>query len=458
MGNSTKLTSTLAIVFVLLSLHLLALWYIFTYTTTYPLAIDEWLHFVPRSTRFLDGTLTLNQAASMQSLVADVPPAPYLYSWLVTLPNVLLFDWNLRIDSIVNYVLINLNIVLIVYLLVRPQPRLFRWVLIPITALMLAVQQRWNLIVGVQNPIHIQLFFALATFILLAGPHRKLRNLGVAMIVAFVGSFASLIGLLTWIIALPALWFLGYKHWLHFLLWIVGAGVAFFIFTHLPGFSTGGGHYITGASRVSALSNVGNYALFVLTYLGAIFSPGSTANLAVTWALAGLGLIALGFNILYLWQHTEYRVFVVVCCLLVAYGGAYGFMGAVGRFDQFGIRGALVNHYITFSAQFWCGLGGLVVLTMLDLVKRVPRRQALLLINGLLVLMCGIYYVVGAYGTVLETQSHTAVVAQQERCIVGVATGTLPGVDHCEVYAGVVSAEMIRLLYDHRLTGFASNQ
>ena len=73
-------------------LNITALTYIIRYSTQYPLAIDEWIHIIPRI------VLWEQQQLTFQDLISVPPDAPidiHLYSFLLILPNLIWFDWSM---------------------------------------------------------------------------------------------------------------------------------------------------------------------------------------------------------------------------------------------------------------------------------------------------------------------------------------------------------------------------
>ncbi|MBN1313069.1 MAG: hypothetical protein JXB30_16780 [Anaerolineae bacterium] len=454
MGKILIKRQWIAVSIPVIGLHLLALWFVFTYTTTYPLSIDEWLHYVPRSLAFKSHTLSLTQVLSMEPMWGDGPPGPTFYVWFLSLPNVILFNWNLRIDSFINYVLIVVNIYLALYLLASAKPHYLIYLVVPVTALMLALQQRWNLLVGAHSGIHLEVFFALLTFVLVSRRPRDSRNILLAAITAFMGTFSWLPGWLTWGIVFPALWLLGYRRKSVYFIWVIGAGLSAVLLINLPGFGTGWGHYAITTGSADGLPLPVTYVLFFITWIGAVFNAGPTSNVLISMLMGTLGLLAAISNVIILWRRREDRDYLAVCGMLGAFSMALGMLTTVGRSAQFGVRWGMAHYYISFSVLFWISLGALIIL----MVHRVglQRYSLLAFLNMFLVLMGVIFYAHGAYSTIGVVEKHTVFVRQAEMCIERTATDPAENQDGCEIVGGVALTEWIVRLRDSGLTGFAS--
>lgn len=435
-----------------IGLSLLALWFVFTYTTTYPLAIDEWLHFVPRNLAFRAHTLSFSQALSMTSEFGDAPPSLNFYGWLVTLPNVILFDWNLQIDSLTNCVLIVVNILLTLYLFASTRSSFLIYLIVPVTALMLAIQQRWNLLVSIHNGIHLQLLFALLTFVLISRQPCRVRNILLAAIMALAGTFAYLIGWLTWIIVLPALWLLGYRQKSVYLIWLIGTGLAAFILISIPGFSIGEGHYAI-STEVTGGSLLITYVLFFVTWIGAVFNGGPASNVLISMLMGMLGLLVFISNIIILWRRREDRDYLVVCIMVGAYSLALGGLTTLARSSELGVRWAMTHHYISFSVLFWISVGAVITL----MFHRVDwhRRSFLTFLNLFVILMGVLFYFYGVYSTIKIVEEHTALVRNSEMCIERTASQPAENPVGCDVVGGIALTEWIVRLHDSGLTGFA---
>lgn len=436
----------------MLGFHLLALWFVFTYTTTYPLAIDEWLRYLPRSLALKSHTLSLSQILSMAPMVGDGPPGPTFYGWLISLPNVMVFNWNLQIDSLINYALVVINICLVLYLLTSARPYYRIYLVIPVTALMLAIQQRWNLLVGAHSGIHLEVLFALLTFVLVSRRPRRPQNVLLGAITAFAGTFAWLPGWLTWVIVFPALLLLGYREKSVYFLWVMGAGLSAALLISLPGFSSGDSHYAMSTELADGLPLMVTYVLFFVTWIGAVFSAGPTSNVLIPLLMGVLGLLAVISNMIILWQRQEDRDYLVVCGMLGTLGLALGGLTTIARASQLGVRWAMTHHYISFSVLFWISVGALIIV----MFHRVGLQQRSLLafLNMFLILMGMIFYSYGVVGTVGVAEKHTVFVQEAETCIERTAASPTENPNGCEVVGGIALTEWIVGLRDSGLTGF----
>lgn len=438
-------------------LHLLALVFIVRYTTTYPLAIDEWLHIVPRAVRLLEGETTFIDYVSAQRLDENLPaPAIYLYPWTFIGTNVALFGWNLQIDGLINYAFVVLNAGLVVYLLHREKHAVTLYLLIPVTALVLAVQQRWNLLVSIHQIHQVQITFFLLALLFIARPNRPRTSALLAFSMAFLGSFSMLHSWSVWVLLLPLLVILGNRDPVVYIAYVLGIVVNAVALSLVPGYTLfGNSNYFVGFEAASASVDVGGYILFVLAYLGGVFNYGPDGNLLFSLFMGVLGLALYPFNAVHLWRHAEYRRYVVLCTALMLYSGLFGSMASLARLDQYGVRWGLANHYMSAGALYWVGLSALITLSLWHMVTTQTQRRALILANLLAVVFGTVFYLNAVVGMFRVAEQHTVWVAAQEACIVRAAAGEDVG-DGCEVVGGLATPDMIQNLYDYRLTGFAN--
>jgi hypothetical protein len=341
----------------------------------------------------------------------------------------------------------------VLYLLTLAKPHYLIYLIVPVTALMLAIQQRWNLLVGAHSGIHLEVLFALLTFILVSRQPRRPRNVLLAAITALAGTFSWLPGWLTWVIVFPALWLLGYRQKSVYFIWVIGTGVAAGLLINFPGFSTGGDHYAISTGSTAGTMLV-TYVLFFVTWMGAVFNAGPSSNLLISMFMGTVGLLAFVFNVITLWRRREDRDYLVVCGMLGALGLALGVLTTIGRSAQFGVRWGMAHHYISFSVLFWISVGALIISIFhhVDL----HRRSLLAFLNIFLIMMGVIFYSYGVYGTIGVVEEHTVFVREAEMCIERTAANPANNPDGCEVVGGIALTEWIVHLRDSGLTGFAN--
>lgn len=449
---------------VIVSINVLALWYIFTFTTTYPLSIDEWIRFAPLNTRLLDGTLRLDQVMSAQSIVVDAPPTPIFLTWLMGVPNVLLFQWNLKVDALLNYLLILVNCILATLLLTAENRRLWIVVLVPVSALYLAIQQRYILLVAGQF-YHMHIMLTLLSCVILTRRTIRWFDLALVFTFAFVATFFIISGAIIWIILFPLFLIRCHRNPVAVVLWIAAAALSVFLLSSLPNFITGEGFYaLRGELSIGARAT--NYILFLLAYLGSVFTNGVAGNVTVAIALGGLGIIVFCINLWKVWRlhpqgHFLNQHHIILFVTLAAYGVLFGALASIGRADQYGVRGGLREHYIPFSVHFWLGLTGLIIAVFTrsrKIAGTSSRRIATVYtLNAILIVLCTVYFFLAVGGSIQNAQEHTTFVAQAEQCMEDVAAKRLPPDEGCEVVGGVALPEWIRSLAQHELTGFASD-
>lgn len=431
-------------------LHLLTLGFILRYTTTFPLAIDEWIHILPRSVRMLENRMTWEDFIAAQ-LVYEAPPVIYLYPWSFIAPNVAFLDWNLQLDSVINYILATLNTILVLTILVREQRQLLIYLVIPVTAFLMAIQQRWNFLVSIHHIHHQQIFFFLMTMFF-AMARTRWGGLA-ACSMAFFGSFALPTGWAIWIVLLPFLVLLGYRNWFVYMAYGIGILLTVILLSLVPGYDLTSQQFF---AETATSPGIVDYVLFTLAYLGGIFGYGPNSNFLIALLMGSLSCVVFLCNALFMWRTKSYQRYVTLCLTFGAYGGMFGTAASIGRIRQFGVLQGMAHQYMIFSAMYWVGLTGLIALTLWHYLKQ-PRHPRLLITLNLAVILLGvIFYIYGVLGMLrFADQYNTQVVAEREACIQRVAMVDNP-TEGCEVVGGIATPEMIKTLYQYRLTGFAT--
>lgn len=451
---TSRITPPWAIsILIALMLHVGALVFIFRYTTTYPLAIDEWLHVVPRAAQTLEGNISLSDFIRANSR-AGVPPIIHLHLWSLTLPNVLLLNWDLTVSSLLNYVVLIINSGLAIHILTEKSPKHRPLFLVLVTALFFGVQQRWNLITSIHLAIHCAILFLLLTLWFVSRPDRPYRHVSLACVMAYLGSLNSVVSWIVWITLFLALIGIGYRSWKHCMIWLTGVAFTALTLANVPGFGFSIGDAYVTESAAGLFSSFGTIILFFLVFVGGIFTAGPQSNVLFAFLMGSLGLSVYVLNVVYLWRNPSNRKLVVLCTMFAFHGLAWGGLAAVGRAQQFGVAWGAANHYMAYGALFWVGAGMLTITTLSQFRAPIIKQRGLLTVNALTVMFGIIFYCVAVLNMwqFAETFNNTVVV-EREACIQEVGRGESNR--SCEVVGGIVAAEDIQTLYKYRLTGFA---
>ncbi len=429
--------------------HVIAVVFISLYATRYPLAIDEWVHAVPRAVAAIEGELRVADLVQPLNSIHVT-----FFTWLILIPNMVFNDWNLRFESLLNYPLALINLVLVLRLLTQRRPYLLAWLLLPISALMLAVQQNENLLVGFHNMYHFVSMFTLLAFLMLARGVPSLLNVGLAVLFGLCATFAFGNGLLVWPIGLLALPFLGYRGWKPYALWAVAATVIIALFLTRPDLGVVQGARAEDAEALFSFSKMPGYILFTLAYLGNVFTHGFESNILVAFALAIFGLVMTGVNAVALWRTD--RDLVVVSMMLIAFSGGTGLLTAFGRLDMFGVRWGMATHYVSHGLLFWVGLFAMSAQAIRRNLPE-PKQVPVIMANGLLATLCALFFLFATAMMFVQSQAQLTEVAQREQCMRAVALEAADVTD-CPVNGGGASPDRIRTLYDYRLAGFAKDE
>ena len=439
-------------------LNITALTYIIRYSTQYPLAIDEWIHIIPRI------VLWEQQQLTFQDLISVPPDAPidiHLYSFLLILPNLIWFDWSMKVDGIINYLIGSINAVVLIYLLAKVWGRHWSWLGVPILCIMLSIQQRYNFLVGVHKSLFVSvLFMLLASISLLHTPSKTTRSLVTTLFILFLGTFSSYVGWFSWVILTPFVWVAGYRRWQDYLVWFSVGALTALLLLQIPGYSLDTNtEFYFADTTTSLVGSLGNYFWFFLAYLGGLFtSSPESALLLRAFLMAVMGLVLMIWNGLQLFRSVENRALLQVCALLMGYSMLYGAAAAFGRADQFGVQQGLANHYIAFSALFWSGLVALILKNMLERWKTSPNdRSPILLVNSLFLLLAVYYYAVAGMESFQVAEAHRPFVSASEQCIIHVASPQADPRQSCFVVGGFVSADDIREFATLGLSGFSGS-
>ena len=440
-------------------LNIIALTYITRYSTTYPLAIDEWIHIIPRV------VLWERQQLTFTELISVPPNAPidlHMYSFLLILPNLIWFDWSMRVDGIINYLIASINALVVVYLLAKVWNRHWAWLGVPILCIMLSIQQRYNFLVGVHKSLFVSIFFTvLAGMILFHAPNKTTRSLLITLLILFLGTFSSYVGWFSWVILTPFVWVVGYRKWQPLLLWSgVGIGTAWLLL-QVPGYSLDTNtEFYFADTTTSLLGSLGNYFWFFLAYLGGLFTSSPQSGLLLrAFLMAVMGVVLLVWNGLQLLRARENYPLLQVCAFLIGYSMLYGAAAAFGRADQFGVQQGLANHYIAFSALFWCGVVALILKNSLDKWRASQKApQAILLVNGLFLLLAVYYYALAGVESFQVGEAHRPFVRASEQCFVQLADPASDPRHACFVVGGFVPADDIREFAQFGLSGFSEGR
>lgn len=440
-------------------LNTTALIYIARYSTTYPLAIDEWIHIIPRI------VLWEKQQLTFQDLISVPPDAPidlHLFSFLLILPNLIWFDWSMTVDGIINYLIGSINAILLLYLFSKVWKRHWVWLAVPILCITLSIQQRYNFLVGVHKSLFVSIFFTvLASISLFRSPSKTTRHLLITLLILCVGTFSSYVGWFSWVIVTPFVWVVGYRRWQDYLMWFSVGALMAFLLLNIPGYSLNTNtEFYFADTPTSLVSSLGNYFWFFLAYLGGLFTSSPESNLLLrAFLMAIMGLILMIWNGIHLLRSKRHMPLLQACALLMGYSMLYGAAAAFGRADQFGVQQGLANHYIAFSALFWCGVVALILCNLLQKLNETPpKRSPIVLMNSLFLLLAIYYYIVAGVESFQVAEAHRPFVSASEQCIIKVASPQADPRQSCFVVGGFVSADTIREFASLGLSGFSETR
>ena len=194
---------------------------------------------------------------------------------------------------------------------------------------------------------------AIGVALLLARPDRRFAHVGLAIVVALIGTYSSSQGLVIWAVGAVALLLTGKRGLALLGVWIPAALIAFYVYRH--------GMYPTETGHVNVLTHPLLAVRYILSYLGAPMARWLGASGS---QLAGLaGLVALGAALTAdLRSPLRARRFaragqwyaLAVFPLLCAIGTSTGRAG-------FGVDQALASRYTTIAGLLWVALVGIAV-------------------------------------------------------------------------------------------------
>lgn len=240
----------------------------------------------------------------------------------------------------------------------------------------------------------------------------------------------------------------------------VGALMAFLLL-NIPGYSLNTNtEFYFADTPTSLVSSLGNYFWFFLAYLGGLFTSSPESNLLLrAFLMAIMGLILMIWNGIHLLRSKRHMPLLQACALLMGYSMLYGAAAAFGRADQFGVQQGLANHYIAFSALFWCGVVALILCNLLQKLNETPpKRSPIVLMNSLFLLLAIYYYIVAGVESFQVAEAHRPFVSASEQCIIKVASPQADPRQSCFVVGGFVSADTIREFASLGLSGFSETR
>jgi hypothetical protein len=240
---------------------------------------------------------------------------------------------------------------------------------LPIAALMMSLVQFGDMLWGFQLAWYMVYFSLALSLFLLDRPRLTWIVLGVALVVATVGSYSSIQGLLIWPVGLWLLYQRNRSHrmsltWLGF-----GVVVGFVYFYNLN---------LQGASFYALRHPVAT-AKFFFVLMGDVLGLGvPPAPNAGTYAIMALGVVIFlvaCWVVIAVGRHRDDASGAPLGVAITAYGLLFTMMTACFRVDQ-GLNGAGSSHYMTFTLLVIVGCCLTLLSVWEPLDERVRRWRA----------------------------------------------------------------------------------
>ncbi|MEM6280924.1 MAG: hypothetical protein AAF787_01920 [Chloroflexota bacterium] len=298
----------------------------------------------------------------------------YLFSTLTTIVNTWLFNWDVRIDAVVSFVVFLLLWGALLVLVSQHERRALVFAAVPLSALVLSLQKDFAWVIGILS-IWAQsaLLFTLALIVVSGKKPPTLLRLALIAAIVFCQVLVAVNGLAAWVVLAPALWYVGYRHWRHVALWVGAMVFSVVFFVNRPGF---GAEEAAGGVELSAgaiLASLPAYGRFILTYLG---KPFIHTHIELAQQIAVVGLLVFVANAAYL-LYVGQRCVVVIWGTMALQGFASGAMISVGRTDTWGLVQATAPWYLDMSLMFWAALVALMCISLVHLLQNpTPIKRA----------------------------------------------------------------------------------
>lgn len=428
--------------------HVLLWVFVVRYTAPHLISIDDWVHGLPIA------RATLTEAPLWKALYQPVNAVHLaIPTNLTTALLVRTTGWNPLATAFVNVVLGTASLALVWSLLARDDREVVRWLLLPITALMLAPQQHYNWLVGAHSARFYPVLFGLLALWTM-GRAADVRHLLMAAVAGILASVSHFSGLVVWPMVFVVMVLRGERPRWHAGLWLlIGMGMVA-VYLNWPGVNLSSAALQNEPNIAAQSPPLTDYLLYLLTYLGGVFGAGPThSNLLVLMLMGAFGLVVLAWNVRVLWPIAEHRSLVATALGLMLFALGEGAMNAVGRVASFGVQWGAANHYMSIGVLFWVGLMVLIALTVRHTLRTdtLANRRGVMAINGMVLILAGYFYLLAMMGGFALAESDRVHVAEITACVEAVANAEAT---YCTVNGGYAEGEWIHELQTLGLVGF----
>jgi hypothetical protein len=260
--------------------------YVVRYSVSYPDA-DDWVGPVDMAYDIKNGTFS---AADIVEPTRGIHRAATYHVVLYLL--VQLTDWNTHLVAYIMLLLGLLRLGILAMLFAETLPRRLFVVLLPFSALILAVDQTNGWHTGIFMVWHFVSLFALAAVLVL----KKAKPgwpalLGAAVLCGLATSSQGTGWFVSYPVLLVTLWMFGYRRPGYFVFWIVVSLVALRLYTlGLPGESGQ-----TDVSIINKAANIHHLLMWITAFLGNPFT--TLLDRSLPFVVGSLGLIVMALNL-----------------------------------------------------------------------------------------------------------------------------------------------------------------
>jgi hypothetical protein len=307
--------------------------------------LDQWY------TSYSIATLTQDGHLALGNLFAWHNEHRIVFTNLVTVLSTIFLHWNVRIELLVTFILA-LAILLVVLLLIRQTFSGITLVMvIPASALIFSIRGGHTWETSFQSGfLFAELFFLGALLILVSRPPAW-RPLIIAAGLSICATFAINIGLVIWAALFVGLILLGYRNWKHLLLWIIIAGITWFIYSRGISLSDPGAFQ-------TVITHPKEFLNFIILYLAAPLITNAPPTLTTENLIGFLSIIFFALNLLYLWIAEKKLSALAVWVVLGLFCVGAACLAGIARLDLF-IQipaAAFQQRYIIIPIFWWIAL------------------------------------------------------------------------------------------------------
>ena len=381
----------LSVLFLSLVPLLLVFMYISRYSAIYPSA-DEWLSPTEMAFDIKNGTFS---AGDILEPANGVHRAVTYHAVLYLL--VQFTDWDTQLAAYILLLLGLLRLGMLVLLFAEMLPRQLALVLLPFSALILAVDQGSVWLTGIFMVWQFVSLFSLAAMLVLKRAKPGwIPLVGAALLCGLATSSQGTGWFVSYPVALVTLWMFGYRKPGHFIFWIAAAIIALRLYT--LGLSVESGQ--TDVAIISKIANIDHLVMWIAAFLGNPFTTQFDRILPIY--VGALGLVFIILNLFYLWRHEDnwrrVNVWIAIAGIGLSAAGAT-FLGQyqkdliVNSEDQLArlVSVAAPERYSLSAAHFWIGLIALMALVYWHHNRSGWRRMVVIGNTVFLLLLGGLY-------------------------------------------------------------------